>query len=144
MGAVRVSQIIVTPLKRIPLADGDVLHGIKRTDPGFLGFGEAYFSMIQGGAVKAWKRHLLMTLNLVVPVGSVRFVFVDEENGERVELVHPDRYARLTVPPGIWFGFQGVAKPFSLVMNVADIPHSPAEVERKNLNEIEYDWEIKK
>lgn len=144
MGSISVEQVMVTPLKRITLAGGDVLHGIKSNDPGFVMFGEAYFSLIEEGAIKAWKRHLRMTLNLVVPVGVVQFVFVDEDGVKREETVGLNKYARLTVPPGLWFGFKGLASPYSLLMNVADIPHDPAEVERKELDEIQYDWERKR
>lgn len=141
MGDVSVNQILVTPLQRIPLVGGDVLHAMKCSDPGFVGFGEAYFSIIEAGAIKAWKRHLRMTLNFVVPVGSVHFVFLDERGGERDELVGVTRYVRLTIPPGIWFGFKGLVPPYSLLMNVADIPHDPAEIERKAVDEIQFDWE---
>ena len=55
MGSISVDQILVTPLEQIPLKGGDVLHAMKRTDPGFVDFGEAYFSLIDIDAVKAWK-----------------------------------------------------------------------------------------
>jgi dTDP-4-dehydrorhamnose 3,5-epimerase len=138
-----VAQIMVTPLKRIALAGGDVLHVMRRDDPGFVDFGEAYFSIIDHGAIKAWKRHLRMTLNFVVPVGKVRFVFIDDEGATREELVGLERYVRLTVPPNIWFGFKGLQTPSSLLMNVADIPHDPDEIERKTLDDIEFNWEHK-
>jgi dTDP-4-dehydrorhamnose 3,5-epimerase len=121
---------------------GDVLHGIKRNDSGYVDFGEAYFSFIDHGAVKGWKRHLRMTLNFVVPVGSVQFVFIDQASNVRKELAGPGRYVRLTIPPGIWFGFKGLAAPNSLLMNVADIPHDPGEIERKELNGFVFDWDI--
>lgn len=142
MGAVSLSDIQVTPLKRIPTSGGDVMHAIKREDPGFVGFGEAYFSWVDAGAVKAWKLHQRMTLNLVVPVGVVRFVFhVADGSGEfRIEDLGGERYARLTVPPGIWFGFQGLAAPHNLVLNVTDLPHDPAEVLRRPASDISFDW----
>lgn len=136
-----VADILVTPLKQIPVAGGNVMHAVKPGDTGFAGFGEAYFSRIELGAVKAWKRHLRMTLNLVVPVGRVGFVFIDDKGTVRDEVAGPDRYVRLTVPPGIWFGFRGLAAPYSLLLNVADIPHDPAEVERKAENEFMFQWE---
>ena len=43
MGSISVGQILVTPLDRIPLKGGDVLHAMKCTDPGFVDFGEAYY-----------------------------------------------------------------------------------------------------
>lgn len=144
MGPVNVDSIYVTPLKQIPVVGGDVFHAMKRSDPGFVNFGEAYFSKVEKGAVKAWKRHLQMTLNLIVPFGSVRFVFVDGDGGLREEVIGENCYVRLTVPPGIWFGFHGESTPYSLVLNISDIPHFADEVERKKINEIEFNWEKKK
>ena len=145
MGSVNLEQIVITPLKRISVSGGDVLHAIKCTDDGFRDFGEAYFSMVESDAIKAWKMHKRMTLNLVVPVGEVRFVFYTED-GEmrREETVGVSNYVRLTVPPGIWFGIQGLAAPFSLILNVADILHEPDEVLRKPIEEIKYDWSLSK
>lgn len=140
MGTVMVSQIDVTPLKRISVEGGDVLHAIKYVDPGYVGFGEAYFSQVEKGAIKAWKRHFQMTLNLVVPVGLVRFVFFDELGTVREETIGEDNYVRLTVPPGIWSGFCGMSDPLSLILNVADITHDPTEVDQKNLAEFNYSW----
>jgi len=143
MGKVSTNQILITPLKRIHIEGGDVLHGMKRSDPGYVDFGEAYFSIIEEGAIKAWKRHLRMTLNFVVPLGEVLFVFIDHRGKAREEIVGENRYVRLTIPPGIWFGFKGLFSPYSMLMNVADISHDSTEIERRNLNEIEYNWELK-
>ena len=136
--------IVLTPLSRIATSGGDVLHAMKQSDTGYGGFGEAYFSWVSTGAVKAWKRHMLMTMNVVVPVGQVRFVFRSENRGGcddfRVEDIGVDRHARITVPPRIWFGFQGLGAPQSLVLNIASIPHDPNEVERLALSEVKYDW----
>ena len=143
MDSMSVDQIRVTPLKRIALAGGDVLHGMKHGDPGFVNFGEAYFSQIEKNAVKAWKRHVRMTLNFVVPVGAVQFVFIDDQGAMREAVAGLDRYVRLTVPPGLWFGFRGLAAPYSLLMNIADIPHDPAEIERQELDAFEFDWKAR-
>jgi dTDP-4-dehydrorhamnose 3,5-epimerase len=141
MGRISLDDILITPLARITTAGGDVLHAMKRDDASYTGFGEAYFSWVAEGAVKAWKCHTQMTMNVVVPVGQVRFVFhLDGSDVFRVEEIGVDRYARLTVPPGIWFGFQGLAEPQSLVLNIANIPHDPNEVERLALSDIKYGW----
>lgn len=143
MGAVSLSDIIVAPLRRISVVGGDVLHAIKRSDVSYRGFGEAYFSQVEHLAVKAWKRHRQMTLNLLVPVGEVRFVFkVDHDPALRVEYAGESSYVRITVPPGIWLGFQGLSTPSSLLLNVADIEHDPAEVDRGASDMIAYDWEL--
>ena len=140
----KLADILLTPLPRIQTTGGDVLHAMKQSDAGCAGFGEAYFSWVSVAAVKAWKRHLRMTMNVVVPVGQVRFVFrlVNADGAEefRVEEIGVERYARITVPPGIWFGFQGLAAPQSLVLNIASIPHDPNEAERLALSDVKYIW----
>ena len=140
MGAVTVGDIIVTPLKNISVVGGNVMHAMKCTDTGYTGFGEAYFSIVEKAAVKAWKRHIRMTLNLIVPFGFVRFVFVDQYGDKRIEKIGKNRFSRLTVPPGIWFGFEGLENNDSLVLNIADIIHEPDEVERMEMEAIDFDW----
>jgi dTDP-4-dehydrorhamnose 3,5-epimerase len=145
MGSMTLADIQITPLARIPTPGGDVMHAMKHNDAGFSGFGEAYFSWVATGAVKAWKRHLRMTMNLVVPLGQVRFVFraVSPEGAEefRSETIGDKRYARITVPPGVWFGFQGVGATPSLVLNMASLAHDPTEVERMAVSDIQFNWD---
>ena len=149
MGTV-IQDVILTPLKIIPGNDGDVLHAIKNYDDGFSDFGEAYFSSINCDRVKAWKRHDRMTLNIIVPIGEIRFVLYDEREKSATKStffevnLSRNNYQRLTVPPGIWMGFQGISDSLNLLLNVADIPHNPDEVERCDLKKINYDWSIKK
>lgn len=145
-----IEGVIVTPQKIIDTPGGDVLHGVKSSDSGYVGFGEAYFSTIEYGAVKGWKRHNEMTLNILVPVGAIRFVMFDERedsatrNNQYEITISRSNYCRLTVPPKIWMAFQGVAKQESLLLNLADIPHDPEEADSKNISEIEFDWRITK
>ena len=83
---------LLTPLKIIDVEGGNVLHAIKDTDQGFKKFGEAYFSTIEPGAIKAWKRHRKMTLNLVVPIGKIKFVMcssLEEKNPKFDEVISP-------------------------------------------------------
>jgi len=136
-------KISLHPLKKISLDGGNVLHAIKKTDPGFVNFGEAYFSMINFNVVKAWKLHQSMTLNLVVPIGTVLFVFfLPDENIFKEIVIGEDNYQRINVPPGIWFGFKGLHESDSLIMNIADIEHNPDEVSRKTIDEFKYKWKI--
>jgi dTDP-4-dehydrorhamnose 3,5-epimerase len=118
----------VTPLKRIVHPKGDVFHAMKASDPGFAGFGEAYFTTVYPGDTKGWKAHTRMHMNLVVPVGTVRFYLHDEQNGTTtVYEIGEHNYVRLTVPPGIWMAFSGVGDGLNLVLNLASIEHDPAE-----------------
>ena len=136
-------NIVITQLSSFDVDGGRVMHGIKKNDVGYVGLGEVYFSYINPKAVKAWKKHNRMTLNLVVPLGKVRFVFCNplSEGRYRVEDVGENNYVRLTVPSGIWFGFQGIATHPSLVTNIADLQHDATEVERQAVSSFDYQWE---
>ena len=53
-------------LDMVEVPGGNIVKLLKNTDEDFRGFGEAYFSYINSGAVKAWKKHLSMNLFLTV------------------------------------------------------------------------------
>ena len=139
-----INGVTTTPLSIIDTQGGDVFHAMKASDHGYSGFGEAYFSTIEPKSIKGWKRHREMILNLVVPIGAVRFIlFDDRENHNQFQeiiLSIAAGYSRLTIPPMIWLGFQGLDKQTSLVLNIANIEHSPEEIEHKELDEINFNW----
>ena len=70
--------VILTPLKKISNIKGDIQRIMKASDPGYVGFGEAYMSSINKGAIKGWKKHNKMTLNLIVIIGEIKFVVYNE------------------------------------------------------------------
>ena len=122
--------VIITPLEIIHTPGGNVMHAMKNSSLGFSGFGEAYFSKIDGGAIKGWKRHKEMTLNLVVPIGEIKFVLFDDRNGLKQFqeiVISKSNYCRLTIPPMIWVGFQGLYDDASTILNIANIEHNPEE-----------------
>ena len=130
--------IILTPLKKIPNINGDVLHAMKVSDNGFNGFGEAYFSSLNQGSIKGWKKHNKMTLNLIVITGDIKFVIYNKKNYFEVVL-SKDNYQRLTISPGLWLAFRGLSKE-NVLLNLASIEHDPIEAESLNLDDIDYSW----
>ena len=78
MGSSLIDGVVITPLKDIATNNGSVLHAMRKSDDGFHGFGEAYFSIVNYRAIRGWKRHQNMTLNLIVPVGEIKFVLIDD------------------------------------------------------------------
>ena len=145
MLAGQLEGVQLTPLQQIGVEGGDVYHAMKHTDQGYGGFGECYFSFVEPQAIKAWKQHTQMTLNFVVPLGSVRVVIVDQREesstcGQFQEVIlSPDNYQRLTIPPKLWVGFQGVAEFTSMMLNVANIEHCPDESSNVELGAIQFD-----
>ena len=141
-----IPDVLLTPLLAIEMPGGGILRALKQSEKGYSGFGEAYFSQVDKGMIKAWKRHKKMKLNLIVPIGEIKFVLFDnrEPNKELFQevILSKDNYCRLTIPPMIWVGFQGVHLNESIILNIANIEHQSAEVDKKELNEINYDWGI--
>ena len=132
-----------TELSRIETSGGEVMKALTAEEPDFKGLGEAYFSRVNAASVRGWKRHNEMTVNVVVPVGHVRFV-IAEESGNEVSFEHfdlgPDfTHGRLTIEPGTWFGFMGGTNG-GLVLNLSDIVHRPDEADGRDLDSFDYEW----
>lgn len=150
MNHLNIEGVFLTSLKKIDVVGGNVFHCMKKSDEGFHGFGEAYFSSIEYKSVKAWKKHNKMTLNLIVPVGEIRFVIFDNRSEYKSDHkfisidLSLNNYFRLTVMPNLWVGFMGLDKSTSIVLNIADKEHDVCELERAPLEEFKYEWETNK
>lgn len=141
-----IEGVRLTPLKQIFNPKGDVWHAMKKSDPGFAGFAEAYFSTIYPGDVKPWKKHLRMTLNFVVPCGKIRIVIYDDRPSSATKgvfnefVLSAENYGRLTIAPDLWVAFAGLGE-HNMMLNIANLEHDPGEIVRKtSLEEIPYDW----
>ena len=132
--------VILTPLKQIRTSKGSVLHAMKKSDIGFDGFGETYFSTVNKNDIKGWKKHTEMTLNLVVPVGKMEFVIYNDKDHNFFNVtISQDNYQRLTISPGFWLAFRGLDEK-NILLNIASIEHDPSESESIDLDKIIYDW----
>lgn len=145
-----IEGVLVTPLRQIMDERGKVMHMLREDSPVFTKFGEIYFSCTYPGAIKAWHRHKLMTLNYAVLYGQIKFVLFDDrpESKTRGEVqeyfLSPENYCLVTIPPLIWNGFKGIGDKTTIVANCATLPHDPDEIERKPPfdTSIPYDWHI--
>ena len=144
-----IHDVAVRKLKIFADHRGQVMHMMRADAAHFDRFGEIYFSTVNPGVVKAWKRHREMTLNLAVPMGKIRLVLADLREGSPsydniLKLdVGEDNYCLVTIPPGIWSGFKGVSNTSAIVANCATNPHDPEEVEQIpfDSSRIPYRWD---
>ena len=132
----------VTPLKIIKLSTGDIMRALNKKElKKNWSFGEAYFSKVKFKKIKAWKYHKKMTLNLIVPLGKVKFVFYSKKEKKfRIIEIGEKKYSRLTIPPKIWFGFKGISKPESIILSITNVKHSSKEILRCDKNKIDFKW----
>ncbi|WKZ33192.1 MAG: dTDP-4-dehydrorhamnose 3,5-epimerase family protein [Thermodesulfobacteriota bacterium] len=144
-----IEGVITEPLLQFPDDRGRVMRMLRADSPGFEGFGEIYFSTVNPGKVKAWKRHIRMTQRFAVPVGRIRLVLHDARPGSAtigetavMETGESD-YRLVRIPPLLWYGFMGISGGPALIANCTDMPHSPDETERMGIDNgiIRYDWD---
>ena len=130
--------VILTPLKKIEHQKGDIFHAMKKSDIGFNGFGEAYFSSLNQNDTKSWKKHTKMTLNLIVAIGKIQFVVHDNKSFFSI-ILSKDNYQRLTIAPGLWVAFKGLSIE-NVVLNLANIEHDPNESINIDIDSFHFDW----
>ena len=146
-----IEGVVVEPLKQIIDERGKVLHMLRADSPLFTRFGEIYFSVVNPGVVKAWKRHFEMTQHFVVPVGMIRLVIYDNRDfsstNKKIESLEigENNYCLVKIPPLLWYGFQGISSLPALIANCTDMTHNPNEVERLAMSDkqVPYDWGLK-
>ncbi len=132
--------ITLTPLKKINNPKGDILHALKKSDLGYNGFGEAYFSIVKNGCIKGWKKHTEMILNLIVIEGEIKFVVFDDIKNEFFSIkLSQNNYKRITINSGLWLAFQGLAET-NMLLNIGNVEHDPHETIRVDLEEFKYEW----
>lgn len=130
----------VLPLKVIKDDRGAVMHMLRSDSPLFKSFGEIYFSIVNPGITKGWKKHKVMEQNFVVPQGNMKFVFIDDRDSSttknnRLEItIGIDNYQLIQVPSNIWYSFSAVGTMPAMIANCATIPHDPNESETKPLD----------
>ena len=128
-----------TELKIVPTNGGNVLHGYLKNNPDNIDIHEVYFSTIKKDQIRGWRMHKKMKVNLIVPIGKVKVRLVQENKNRSEyqlyeEILSQSPYFRLSISPGIWFAFEGLSRSESLIYNIADLPHDPMEVSRKDFS----------
>jgi dTDP-4-dehydrorhamnose 3,5-epimerase len=131
---------IFTSLKKIENEKGDIFHVLKKSDSNYISFGEAYFSTINFGIIKGWKKHKKMQCNLIVPSGKVRFRVISLDQRYFSFILSKENYGRLMIPPGCWFSFEGLSEDTNLILNIASIEHDPEENENLPLNSFQLEF----
>lgn len=145
-----IDGVVVTRPKRIVDHRGSVMRMLRTDDPHFIKFAEIYFSTVNPGQIKGWKRHNEMTMNIAVPAGRLHFVLYDDRpgsptKGEVQEFdLGPHDYQLLTVPPGLWSGFRAVGNEPAFLANCPTILHRPEEADDLPPDDpsIPHRWEI--
>jgi dTDP-4-dehydrorhamnose 3,5-epimerase len=145
----KIHGLLLTPLKQIGDERGSVFHYLKSSSPSFNGFGEAYYSKVYENVIKGWKCHSQIFQNFCVPYGRIKIVIYDNRPDsstqgiiEEIILDEAANYSLLSMPPDLWYAFKCESEGFSLLANIINLPHDPAESNNLPLDTkvIPYEW----
>ena len=145
----KIADVVIQDLKQFIDERGKVMHMIRADSPLFDEFGEVYFSMVNPGKIKAWKKHKQMTQRYAVPVGKIQLVIYDDRSDSASSgvleqiFIGEDEYRLVQIPPGVWYGFKGISNIPALVANCTNLPHHPEEAQNcdPDASDIPFSWE---
>ena len=145
-----IQGVVIKQLRVLSDERGSVMHMLRRDTDIFRQFGEIYFSWVNAGIIKGWKKHLRMTQHFAVPAGNIKLVIYDDRSdsatcGEVQEIgLGVDNYCLVRIPCLVWYAFRATGNQPALVANCTDIEHDPQEVTRADLADrnIPYDWRV--
>ena len=136
-----IENVYYEPLKQIKDDRGAVFHHLKYTSSSYKGFEEVYISKTFPQKIKGWKKHLKMTQNFCVPVGSFKFVLFDDRPDSATfnvinEFVIDEEhnYRLLSIPPNVWYGFECLSSYPGIIVNLSNLVYDPSEIITQNLN----------
>lgn len=126
------------------------MHMLRKDARFFNQFGEVYFSYINPGIVKGWKKHLKMTQHFAVPIGNIDLVMYDgrEKSPTRGMIqkvsIGIDNYQLVRIPPMVCYSFKPKGNQGALIVNCTDLAHDDREVIVIDLHDksIPYNWEL--
>lgn len=145
------SEPIVKQL-RVHLDDRGYLSEILRSDdPEFIKFGQVYLSTTTPGTIKAFHRHFKKTDHITCVTGQVKLVVIDAPDGEPVKTyeyhLSPMAPKLITIPPGLWHGWQAVGSIEAILISVTTEPHNDLEKDEERVAAIDnpfgYKWGVK-
>lgn len=143
-----IKGVQIRELKPIPDDRGWLMEILRSDWPQFAGFGQVYLTTVYPGVVKAWHMHKAQTDNMACVKGMVRLGLWDPETKEVMEIFMGERRPLLvTIPPGVYHGFQAIGPETAFIINVPDKLYNyedPDEHRRPwDDPEIPFIWEIR-
>ena len=143
-----IDGVIIRPLKKFPDERGTIMHGVRK-DNMLNEFGEVYFKKIYFGVINGWHVHEKLILNYICIFGMIKLVLYDMRETSKTKnrlqeiFIGEDNYCLVHIPSGIANASKGIGFPYSIMANVASMPHDP-DLKYLRIDphsgEIPYDW----
>lgn len=148
-----IQDVLLKPLKVIPDERGYLMEILRRDDPFFQQFGQAYLTVVYPGVVKGWHYHKIQTDHFCVVKGMAKVVLHDRREGsptfgETNEFFLGERNpVLLLIPRGVLHGMKGIGAEPALLINLPTEPYRYDEPDEFRVaphsGEVPYDWSRK-
>jgi dTDP-4-dehydrorhamnose 3,5-epimerase len=142
---VSTKKLVVHPDER-----GRLFEILRNDDAIFKRFGQVYVTTAYPGIVKAWHFHKIQTDYFCCIHGLARLVLYDPRDksptkGNLVEFsLGPENLELVTIPPGIYHGFQCISETEAIMLNIPTEPYNPQSPDEYRIDEhskdIPYSW----
>ncbi|MBI5077287.1 dTDP-4-dehydrorhamnose 3,5-epimerase family protein [Candidatus Falkowbacteria bacterium] len=139
----------IAPLRIMADNRGKVMKMADVNTPFFERFGEIYFSFINPGVIKGWKKHSRSTQLFSVPIGAIKFVVFDDRvdsltKGQIQEIgCGESAYNLIKMPAGVWYSWKCLSEFPAMIASLINEPHDPTEAISSEINNnsiIPYQW----
>ncbi|HXI03757.1 MAG TPA: dTDP-4-dehydrorhamnose 3,5-epimerase family protein [Candidatus Saccharimonadales bacterium] len=137
----------------IPDERGRLMEMLRKDDPIFKGFGQAYLTAAYPGAVKGWHYHKVQWDHFIVVKGMMKIVLYDPREGSPTRgginefFLGDHNPAILQIPPFVYHGFKCISEAEALVVNIPSEAYRYDQPDEFRVpphdNEIPYDWSRK-
>ncbi len=144
-----IHDVVVQDLVVHPDDRGRLFEVLRRDDPHFREFGQAYVTTTYPDVVKAWHRHQNQDDYFCCLTGMVKLVIRDDRpdsptGGTTQEVWLGEHKLRLVVVPrGTWHGWKCVSEREAMILNLVTTPYDPAAPDEERLpahGALAYDW----
>lgn len=145
-----ITGVRVKSLRVIPDERGRLFEMLRRDEPLFTTFGQAYCTTVNAGVVKGWHYHKKQVDNFVCVSGMIKLVAYDarprsstkgQVNEFFLGIHHP---LLVQIPPGVYHGFKGLSHPEAIVINLPTEPYHHGRPDEFRVdphrNDIPYEW----
>ncbi len=123
---------------------GFLFEILRSDDKEFVKFGQVYLSTTTPGTIKAFHRHFRKTDHITCVAGQVKLVVVDGLEPRIWEYhLSPMSPKLITIPPGLWHGWQAIGSVEALLISITTEPHNPEDKDEERVPAVENPWGYK-
>jgi len=120
---------------------GFLYEVLRRDDPQYRKFGQAYINYTEPGVIKGFHKHMENEDNFVCISGRLKLVIVDEETEEAREFfLGAENLVCVNIPANLHHGWLVLGNERACVLNVSTEPYNSSEPDEVRISPDSFEW----